>query len=318
MKAACSNCGAQHSLPDAQLVGRPRVQFCCAKCGTATVIDTSAGPDISARPDATQVLSPLPQFARSAGAPRLSRAGADLDTTLRLPEGKAIALSIIAGPARGLVFPVQKPRLVVGRSGADVDINDAEISRWHCAIEIKDDVVRIRDLESTNGTFFGDERVRVAELKHLSEFRIGVSVILLTITPRLATRTEPRAISRHFVLPYRFGFSMPALTAILIAYNEELDLPRALGSLEGVADEIVLVDSGSTDRTCELARQLGARVYFRKLDSLAEQKNYAASLASNDWLLSIDCDEQLSPELRSSMLAWKQQAPINPDTTSLC
>ena len=70
---------------------------------------------------------------------------------------------------------------------------------------------------------------------------------------------------------------MPALTAILIAYNEELDLPRALASLEGVADEIILVDSGSTDRTCEIARARGARVYARQLDSLAEQKNYAAS-----------------------------------------
>ena len=65
---------------------------------------------------------------------------------------------------------------------------------------------------------------------------------------------------------------MPALTAILIAYNEELDLPRALASLAGVADEIILVDSGSTDRTCDIAREFGARVYSRKLDSLAEQK----------------------------------------------
>ena len=102
---------------------------------------------------------------------------------------------------------------------------------------------------------------------------------------------------------------MPALTAILIAHNEELDLPRALASLAGVADEIILVDSGSTDRTCDIARQSGARVYPRKLDSLAEQKNYAASFASNDWLLSIDCDEELSPELRSSILAWKQETP---------
>ena len=103
---------------------------------------------------------------------------------------------------------------------------------------------------------------------------------------------------------------MPALTAILIAYNEELDLPRALASLAGVADEIILVDSGSTDRTCHIAREFGARVYARKLDGLAEQKNYAASLASNDWLLSIDCDEELSPELRSSILAWKQEQPV--------
>ncbi len=102
---------------------------------------------------------------------------------------------------------------------------------------------------------------------------------------------------------------MPALTAILISYNEEQDLPRALASLAGIADEIILVDSGSTDRTCEIARTSGARVYTRKLDSFAKQKNYAASLSSNDWILSIDCDHELSPELRSSMAAWKQHAP---------
>jgi glycosyltransferase involved in cell wall biosynthesis len=108
-----------------------------------------------------------------------------------------------------------------------------------------------------------------------------------------------------------FGLPMPALTATLIAYNEELDLPSALASLAGIADEIILVDSGSTDRTCEIARTFGARVYTRKLDSFAEQKNYAASLSSNDWILCIDCDEELSPELRSSMLAWKREAPQN-------
>ncbi len=102
---------------------------------------------------------------------------------------------------------------------------------------------------------------------------------------------------------------MPALTAILISYNEELDLPGALASLAGIADEIILVDSGSADRTCEIARSFAARVYTRKLDSFAEQKNYAVSLSSNEWILSIDCDHELSPELRASMLAWKQQIP---------
>ena len=102
---------------------------------------------------------------------------------------------------------------------------------------------------------------------------------------------------------------MPPLTAILIAYNEEVDLPRALASLDGVADEIILVDSGSTDRTCEVARSLGARVYTRKLEGLDEQKNYAASLSSNEWILCLDCDEVLSPELRASLQAWKQRTP---------
>src|SRR5208282_2682631 len=102
---------------------------------------------------------------------------------------------------------------------------------------------------------------------------------------------------------------MPPLTAILIAHNEEQDLPRALASLQGVSDEIVLVDSGSTDRTLEIARQFGARVFTRPFAGFAEQKNYAAAQAANDWILSIDCDEALSPELRQSLLEWKETTP---------
>lgn len=102
---------------------------------------------------------------------------------------------------------------------------------------------------------------------------------------------------------------MPALTAAILAYNEEHDLPRALASLQGVVDEIVLVDSGSTDGTCDIARSSGARVFTRKLDSFAAQRNYASSVASNDWILVVDCDYELSPELRSSLLAWKNENP---------
>ena len=66
---------------------------------------------------------------------------------------------------------------------------------------------------------------------------------------------------------------MPALTAILIAYNEELDLPRALASLQGVADETILVDSGSTDRTCEIAREFG--VWGAKIGELKKKATAA-------------------------------------------
>lgn len=181
MKAACSSCGAQHSLPDAKLVGLPRVQFKCAKCGASTMVE------IAASPDTTQVLTPLPDFARSAGAPWLAAGGGEEANSLQLPAGRAIALSVIAGPSRGLVYSVEKPRVVLGRADADIVINDKEISRWHCAIEIKGDVIRLRDMDSTNGTYCADERVRVAELKHLSEFRIGTSVILVSVMPKLAT-----------------------------------------------------------------------------------------------------------------------------------
>jgi glycosyltransferase involved in cell wall biosynthesis len=102
---------------------------------------------------------------------------------------------------------------------------------------------------------------------------------------------------------------MPAISAILITYNEQSDLPEALESLRGVADEIVVVDSGSTDRTREIARELGARVVPRPFTNFGEQKNFAAAQAAHDWVLSLDADERLSGELRQTIAAWKQSAP---------
>ncbi len=102
---------------------------------------------------------------------------------------------------------------------------------------------------------------------------------------------------------------MNYLTATIITLNEERNLPRALASLEGIADEIVVVDSGSTDRTCEIARQHGAVVISRAWGGYAEQKNFAAARATNDWILSIDADEELSPELRESLRGWKAAPP---------
>ena len=143
--------------------------------------------EIAQNPDATQVLSPLPGFARSAGAPRLAGGAAMKRAPYACPWEKPSHFPSLPVLPAGMVYTVEKPRIVLGRADADIVIDDKEISRWHCAIEIKDDVIRLRDLESTNGTFFTDERVRVAELKHLSEFRIGTSIILLSVTPKLAT-----------------------------------------------------------------------------------------------------------------------------------
>jgi pSer/pThr/pTyr-binding forkhead associated (FHA) protein len=70
-----------------------------------------------------------------------------------------------------------KPRVVIGRQGADIPLNDPEISRHHCLLEVRDKFINLKDLDSTNGTFYDEERVRAAMLEDGSEFRIGESRI---------------------------------------------------------------------------------------------------------------------------------------------
>ena len=98
---------------------------------------------------------------------------------------------------------------------------------------------------------------------------------------------------------------MNRLSICIIALNEEHDLPRLLKSVQGLGDEIVVVDSGSTDRTVKIARQSGARVLTRAWTNYAEQKNFAASQASVDWILLLDADEEVSEELHTAILKWK-------------
>jgi glycosyltransferase involved in cell wall biosynthesis len=102
---------------------------------------------------------------------------------------------------------------------------------------------------------------------------------------------------------------MIKVSACLITLNEENNLPRALRSLRGIADEIVVVDSGSTDRTREIAGEFGARVFERPWSNYADQKNFAAEAATQHWILSLDADEELSSELRTALLDWKQSNP---------
>ena len=90
---------------------------------------------------------------------------------------------------------------------------------------------------------------------------------------------------------------MPAtLSVAIVALNEEANLGRVLESVRW-ADEIVLVDSGSTDRTCDIAKEYGARVIHEPWRGYTGQKNYALELCTKDWVLSLDADEEVSPQL---------------------
>ena len=101
------------------------------------------------------------------------------------------------------------------------------------------------------------------------------------------------------------------LSLVVIAKNERHNLARCIRSMEGLADEVVVVDSGSTDGTSALAESLGARVLQRPFTTYADQKNWAADQATQPFVLSLDADEALSDELRRELLAWKAQVSSN-------
>jgi glycosyltransferase involved in cell wall biosynthesis len=98
------------------------------------------------------------------------------------------------------------------------------------------------------------------------------------------------------------------ITATIITLNEERNIARAIESLR-CCDEILIVDSGSIDRTIELAQNLGVRVIEAGWLGYAAQKNWAAEQAANDWILSLDADEALSEALEAEIWSLKKAGP---------
>jgi len=93
-----------------------------------------------------------------------------------------------------------------------------------------------------------------------------------------------------------------SLSILIMTYNEEANIERCLKSVEGIGNEIVILDSYSTDQTTEIAKGLGARIEQYPFDSYVNQKTRLIQLAEYDWVLTVDADEYLSPELKSSIL----------------
>jgi glycosyltransferase involved in cell wall biosynthesis len=97
------------------------------------------------------------------------------------------------------------------------------------------------------------------------------------------------------------------ISATIITLNEERNIGRCLESLEGVVDEIIVLDSFSTDRTEEICRNFNVKFSVREWEGYSASKNYANGIASYDWILSIDADEALSEELATSITTLKNQ-----------
>jgi len=177
MQTGCVHCGQQHLLDDSVLAKHSKVQFTCRKCGKTTIVE------VKKRVDETVVISPMPSFARAdASTARLRLPPAD--EGLHLPADADVALTVTGGPEKGQFLLLRSPRVVIGRKGADFALTDPEVSRHHCVLEIRDRFLNLKDLDSTNGTFLEEERVRAAVLEDGAEFRVGSSTLRVTFQPK--------------------------------------------------------------------------------------------------------------------------------------
>jgi pSer/pThr/pTyr-binding forkhead associated (FHA) protein len=100
-----------------------------------------------------------------------------------MPAGRRLSLAILDGPDAGSVFRIEKPRVTIGRSGADLTLNDSEASRVHASLEVREMNVTVADLGSTNGTMVNGEKIsEPTEIGDKGEFQVGATTLMLIVT----------------------------------------------------------------------------------------------------------------------------------------
>lgn len=122
--------------------------------------------------------------------------------------------------------------------------------------------------------------------------------------------TQPRRAEPGAAASVAPAASPAPVAAIVLTYNEEGNLPACLASLQGWVEELFVVDSGSTDRTVEIARSFGATVVEHPFETYGAQRNWALDHLplSAPWVLNVDADERVTPELRASIEAALRDA----------
>lgn len=102
--------------------------------------------------------------------------------------------------------------------------------------------------------------------------------------------------------------TMSKISATILTFNEEARIATCIESLRDIADEIIVVDSFSTDATVEICEVMGCKVTKRKMAGYGAQRQYATSLTSHNYVLSLDADEELSPALRQALIELKKKS----------
>ena len=199
MIIVCPSCQARYKFDETKLGQRPKAKTKCAKCGSAIEIENPlfgamtlppapepqpapAPPPPPQEPEeTTRKTKPLGGPGRTNAAQSTSQDVMD-SAHLELAAGKRYSLAVLQGGATGQIFSIVKPRVLLGRAGADINLDDAEASRQHAAVEILGDHAILRDLGSTNGTFVDSQRIQQHVLTNQSEFRIGSHVLMFIVT----------------------------------------------------------------------------------------------------------------------------------------
>jgi predicted Zn finger-like uncharacterized protein len=188
----CSSCHSKYQYNEERFEGKPSKKIKCAKCGTIFEIFNSAAPTRQPSTPSTPVAgdSTFHSTPKSLKEPEPEppivaaiQATAKAPVNLEMPVGKRLSLAIIDGPDAGSVFRLEKPRVTIGRSGSDMNLNDTEASRQHAAVEVRGTEYSVNDLGSTNGTLMDGSKITgPTELTDKGEFQIGSTTIMLIVT----------------------------------------------------------------------------------------------------------------------------------------
>jgi predicted Zn finger-like uncharacterized protein len=192
MIIVCSSCQARYKFDESKLGDRPKAKTRCAKCGASIEIENPAVAAMTLPPGTLSPAMPPPEPPAPVAAAEPPRrplgegtmTGRDLHRSgmLELPKDKRFSLAVIQGGATGQIFQINKTRTTIGRTGADINIEDPEASRQHAVVEILGETAILRDLGSTNGTFIDIDRIDQQILTNQMEFRIGSHVLMFIVT----------------------------------------------------------------------------------------------------------------------------------------
>jgi len=173
MEVRCAACGNVQDFPHELFGNQDAVNIECAVCGQTIRV---ANPE----PQTLQVGT------NKAASETVGVEYGEDGLKLGIPKGQELSLKIVEGPEKGTVYPLVKPRITIGRANTDVRIDDRTVSRLHCALEIAENRILLRDLGSTNGTIIDNQPIKTAILESGSTFRIGMHVFELSIGPKAA------------------------------------------------------------------------------------------------------------------------------------